>query len=129
MKMEDERPWGRYKVTDSLTKIDNYDWVMGLTKTIVVKPFSRTSLQYHCHRREIMVIVAGTGHIEVKTEHGTVIEKSISKIEPKTVHRIVNTGESELVIYEIQVATDENGVYEEDIIRIEDDYGRVEKDG
>lgn len=109
-----QRPWGFYKTT-----IYNQYFQ---SKIICVKPGGRLSLQYHNHREEYWIFVHGLG--EVRLGDSTIsVSCGSTLFVPKGVkHRITNTSDTEsLIITEVQV-----GEYlgEDDIIRIEDDYGR-----
>lgn len=110
-----DRPWGNY------TSINHGDGFQ--VKRIVVKPGQRLSLQYHHHRNEHWVVTAGKGKIvvgDLSTNIKTGFYVMIQKLEP---HRLINDGDEDLVIIEIQM-----GSYlgEDDIVRLQDDYGRVE---
>ena len=107
------RPWGYFTI---LSEMPDHK-----VKRIVVYPGKRLSLQRHAHREEHWFVVAGTGivtlnGIDVKVTGGQAIN-----IPRKGIHRISNVDGSDLVFIEIQT-----GDYfgEDDIERIEDDYGR-----
>lgn len=109
----EERPWGAWHVIDV---DDGYK-----LKRIHVKPGSRLSLQTHEHRSEHWVVIDGVATCTVDD-----VVKTVSKGESLDVplgakHRLANDGETELVIVEVQL-----GSYtgEDDICRLEDDYGR-----
>jgi mannose-6-phosphate isomerase-like protein (cupin superfamily) len=110
----DERPWGQYLKVFQEPGV----WV----KRIEVKPGARLSLQKHSHRTEKWVIVTGEGVAvvndkEIPVKPGTVVEVPLG-----AVHRIGNTGKSQLVF--IEVATGDI-LSEDDIIRLQDDYKRA----
>jgi len=109
----DERPWGKYEVLlDSDTcKV----------KRITVKPGGRLSYQKHFKRQELWMIVKGTADITINGETKSYTEDETVFIPKEAAHRIANTTNSEVVFIEIQ-----RGSYfgEDDIIRLEDDYGR-----
>lgn len=109
-----QRPWGYYVVLS-----DEPDHKV---KRIVVYPKKRLSLQRHRYRAEHWVIVKGDGLVtlddtRVRLNKGMSIDIPIG-----AAHRIENTGTEELAFIEIQ-----QGSYfgEDDIERLEDDYGRV----
>ncbi len=115
-KREDHRPWGYYQVL-----LDEPDYKL---KRIVVYPGKRLSLQSHRRRCEHWSIVQGKGvitrdHEEIRGEPGDSVDIPIG-----AVHRMRNIGDNELVFIEVQ-----RGDYfgEDDIIRIHDDFGRVDK--
>ncbi len=107
------RPWGRYEV---LASSDLHQ-----VKTIYVLPGKRLSYQRHEKRAEHWFIVDGDARI---TLDGDTFEMSAGDsidIEIGVAHRIENIGATELVFTEVQT-----GTYfgEDDIERIEDDFGR-----
>jgi len=113
----EERPWGSWTV---LEEGPGYK-----IKRLEVAPGRRMSLQMHFHRSEHWVVVSGTARV-VLGERSTLVQTQESTfVAAGTVHRIENPGLIPLVIIEIQ-----NGQYlgEDDIVRMEDDYGRVPGD-
>ena len=115
MREFDERPWGRYEVLEEQPGFK--------VKVLEVKPGARLSLQRHRHRGEHWVVVAGTadvvcGEREVKLHRGQHIH-----IPPETDHRLGNSSEEALAVIEVQLG---DYLGEDDIIRLEDDYHRLE---
>jgi mannose-6-phosphate isomerase len=108
-----ERPWGSWHVLD---EGDGYK-----VKRINVHPGQRLSYQTHEHRSEHWVVIAGTATCVLDGE--TVVRHEGQSIDVATgaAHRISNEHEDELVIIEVQ-----RGTYtgEDDIVRLQDDYGR-----
>jgi mannose-6-phosphate isomerase len=111
------RPWGSYTVLDKGPGF----WV----KRIEVLPDHRLSLQRHEHRTEHWVVVRGTGTVvldglEIDVGVGDRVEIPLG-----AAHRARNRG-SELLVF-VEVA---HGDYvgEDDIVRLEDDYGRAPGD-
>jgi mannose-6-phosphate isomerase len=109
------RPWGSWQV------LDEGDCFK--VKRIVVEPHSRLSYQTHEHRAEHWTVVSGTATCvidgdELVLEVGESVNVAVGQA-----HRITNAHEERLVIIEVQL-----GEYtgEDDICRLEDDYGRVE---
>lgn len=91
-------------------------------KRITVRPGKRLSLQYHRKRAEHWIVVSGTGLVTVDgRELGLGPGESVD-IPRQAPHRIENIGDEPLVFIEIQ-----QGEYfgEDDIVRIEDDFGRT----
>jgi mannose-6-phosphate isomerase len=110
----DERPWGSYQVL-----VDALDHKV---KQMTVKPGKRLSYQLHTRRSEHWFVVRGAGAVtldEVVVEVGA---GSAVDIPLGVSHRIENTGFDDLVFVEVQ-----HGEYfgEDDIVRLEDDFGRV----
>ncbi|GBC82702.1 Mannose-1-phosphate guanylyltransferase 1 [bacterium HR10] len=110
----EERPWGKFEV---LERADHYQ-----IKRITVNPGHRLSLQYHHHRTEHWVIVAGSGRVTRGEEVIPVVANQSVVIPKGAPHRIENTGTEPLVFIEVQY-----GEYlgEDDIVRLADDYHRV----
>lgn len=107
------RPWGRYTV---LEQEERYK-----IKKIVVNPGERLSLQKHHHRSEHWVVVKGTAKVTVHETFHSVHENESIFVPKGAVHRVENEGKIPLEIIEVQV-----GEYlgEDDIVRLEDRYGR-----
>lgn len=110
----DHRPWGYYAVLS-----DEPDHKV---KRIVVYPDKRLSLQRHRHRSEHWHIVSGEALV-TRNDEKIPLEKGMSiDIPVGASHRVKNTGTVDLVFIEIQ-----QGDYfgEDDIERLEDDFGRT----
>ncbi len=107
------RPWGTYEVLQDLLQYK--------VKKIIVKPGSKLSLQKHFHRNEHWVVVSGTATVTIDNKQFLVRPNESTYIQMGQLHRLENQGKIELVIIEVQV-----GEYtgEDDIIRVEDVYGR-----
>ena len=111
---EDNRPWGYYKVLD-----DSDDCKV---KRIVVYPGKRLSLQRHKKRDEHWFVLTGNARITLDKKIMDINSGQCTDIKRCVFHRIENMGSDELVFIEIQT-----GDYfgEDDIERIEDDFGRA----
>ena len=109
------RPWGTYTI---LEDIPGYK-----IKRIVVKPGKRLSLQKHFHRSEHWIVVSGTATVTVGDEVKTVRPNESTYIKIGEVHRLENEGKIDVVLIEVQVG---EYVGEDDIVRIEDDFKRME---
>lgn len=107
------RPWGAWHVLE-----EGDGWKV---KRIVVDPHSRLSYQYHRHRAEHWVVVAGKATCVVDGETRVAGPGEYVDVAVGQAHRISNQEDETLVIIEIQ-----RGDYtgEDDIVRLEDDYGR-----
>ncbi|MGF9759456.1 mannose-1-phosphate guanylyltransferase/mannose-6-phosphate isomerase [Microvirga sp. 0TCS3.31] len=107
------RPWGWYQRIDRASRFQ--------VKRIMVKPGGRLSLQKHHHRAEHWVVVHGTAEVMVNQEVVILHENESVYIPIGAVHRLTNPGRIPLELIEVQV-----GSYtgEDDIIRVEDIYGR-----
>jgi mannose-1-phosphate guanylyltransferase/mannose-6-phosphate isomerase len=108
------RPWGFY---ESLINGDRFQ-----VKRIVVKPGEKLSLQKHFHRAEHWVVVAGTAMVVRDADREMVRENESIYLPLGCVHRLENPGRIPLELIEVQ-----SGSYlgEDDIVRIEDTYGRT----
>ena len=107
------RPWGSYDSIESGPRFQ--------VKRLKVKPGAVLSLQLHHHRAEHWVVVSGTARI-TRGDEVFLLEENQSTFIPIGVrHRIENPGKIALHIIEIQ-----SGSYlgEDDIVRLEDQYGR-----
>jgi len=109
------RPWGTYEV---LYTHDNYK-----IKRIVVNPGKRLSLQKHLHRNEHWIVVKGEATVQVGNNIKIIGENESTYIKQEELHRLSNESDEPIVLIEAQV-----GSYtgEDDIIRIEDDFRRVD---
>ena len=110
----EERPWGNYHI---IAKNKGYQ-----IKEIIVSKGSKLSLQKHSGRSEFWQIVKGKSKITIEKNEHYLKEKEHIYIPKNTIHRIENIGKEELIFIEIQLG---ENLKEEDIIRLEDDYGRV----
>jgi mannose-1-phosphate guanylyltransferase len=107
------RPWGSY---DSIDSGDRFQ-----VKRIVVKPGGRLSLQLHHHRAEHWVVVSGIAKVTKGEEEFILSENESTYIPIGETHRLENPGAIPLEMIEVQ-----SGSYlgEDDIVRLEDSYGR-----
>ena len=110
----EKRPWGNYHI---IAKNTGYQ-----IKEIKVTQGSKLSLQKHEARSEFWQIVKGDSKITIENQEYFLKEKEHIYIPKDTIHRIENIGKEELIFIEIQLG---EILKEEDIIRLEDDYGRV----
>jgi len=92
-------------------------------KRITVNPGASISLQRHHHRAEHWIIVSGMAEITCDDKTFLCAENNSTFIPQGSVHRIVNPGKLPMEMIEVQT-----GSYlgEDDIVRLEDNYGRVE---
>lgn len=108
------RPWGGYS---SLVVGNRFQ-----VKRLFVKPGKKLSLQKHHHRSEHWVVVSGTAEVTVDDSVKTLSENESVYIPLGAVHRLENKGKILLELIEVQT-----GSYlgEDDIVRIEDEFGRA----
>lgn len=108
------RPWGSYKTL----KLGNGFQV----KQIVVRSGGRLSLQYHNHRAEHWIVVAGTARVQKGDDVFDLNANESTFIPVGVQHRLENLGEAPLHLIEVQSG---DYVGEDDIVRLEDVYGRT----
>ena len=107
------RPWGAYEGVDVGERFQ--------VKRITVNPGASLSLQKHHHRAEHWVVVRGTAQVTCGSKVMTLTENQSTYIPLGEVHRLENPGRIPLELIEVQ-----SGSYlgEDDIVRLEDGYGR-----
>ncbi|NBV42706.1 cupin domain-containing protein [bacterium] len=111
-----DAPWGRWEVL-----LDSQECKV---KRISVQPGHRLSYQKHHHRAETWVVVAGKALVTLDGDTREYQTGDVIQIPLGAAHRVANPGTEPLLFIEIQ-----RGDYfgEDDIIRLEDDYGREQK--
>jgi|SRR5690606_31526499 len=109
------RPWGSYTILE-----DEDDCKV---KRLVVKPGQVLSLQKHYKRSEHWTVVKGTAKVRVGDDEFLLNENESVHIPVETLHRLENTTDTDIALIEVQC-----GSYfgEDDIVRYEDIYGRVQ---
>jgi len=107
------RPWGSYQSIHAGERFQ--------VKCLTVSPGRQLSLQKHYHRAEHWVVVSGTALVTRGEDQVMVYENESIYIPMGTVHRLENPGKVPLNLIEVQ-----SGSYlgEDDIVRLEDVYGR-----
>ncbi len=108
------RPWGHY-----VSVVEKTRWQV---KLIYVKPYERLSLQMHHYRSEHWIIVDGTAEVEINGNVTIHTENQSTYIPLGSKHRLTNPGKIPLILIEVQSGT---YVGEDDIVRFEDNYGRI----
>ena len=108
------RPWGGYA---SVLNGERFQ-----VKRLFVKPGKKLSLQKHHHRSEHWIVVRGTAEVTVDGTVTMLSENQSIYLPLGCTHRLANPGKIELELIEVQT-----GSYlgEDDIIRIEDEFGRA----
>jgi mannose-1-phosphate guanylyltransferase/mannose-6-phosphate isomerase len=107
------RPWGSY---DSIDSEENFQ-----VKRLIVKPGAVLSLQKHAHRSEHWVVVQGKARITKNDEEFDLNVNESTYIAIGDVHRIANPYDEPVHIIEVQCG---DYLGEDDIVRLEDNYGR-----
>jgi len=110
----ENKPWGGYSVLEDLPTHK--------VKRIWVNPGQRLSYQKHFRRSEHWTILEGKAKVTLDAEEILLSQGESVDIPHEGAHRIENIGDSQLTFIEVQM-----GDYfgEDDIVRLEDDYGRV----
>jgi len=114
MREFDRRPWGTYTV---LEEAPNFK-----VKRIEVLPGKRLSYQKHSQRAEHWFVVEGSAKVTLDGKQITIRAGEAIDIPIGSAHRVENPGDNNLIFIEVQ-----RGTYlgEDDIVRLEDDYGRT----
>ena len=110
------RPWGSYTVLQEGPSFK--------IKRIEVKPGHTLSLQLHHRRSEHWVVVSGTALVTCGEREYPLAVNESTYIPVETRHRLANRTESPLIMIEVQCG---DYLGEDDIVRFDDLYGRVEK--
>jgi len=108
------RPWGTYQVIDEAAGFK--------VKRITVHPGQRLSLQYHQHRSERWIVAAGEAEVTIGPDTFLLAVGESVSIPVAQTHRLANLGTTNLELIELQLGT---LLEEEDIIRLDDNYGRL----
>ena len=108
------RPWGWYESVDQGPRFQ--------VKRLMVAPGAMMSLQYHQHRAEHWVVVQGEAEVTCEGRVFRLHENASTYVPVGAAHRLANPGTEPVEIIEVQ-----SGDYlgEDDIVRLEDSYGRV----
>jgi len=108
-----EKPWG-HEIWFAVT--EKY-----IGKILFIKKGHRLSLQYHKQKDETLYCLKGRTSLIIENGNMTNILPLVPdcsyRIEPMTIHRLEATEDTTLV----EVSTPEG----EDVVRVEDDYGRA----
>lgn len=107
------RPWGSYDAIDCGDRFQ--------VKRIIVKPGAALSLQKHHKRAEHWIVVSGVAEVTCDERVFELCENESTYIPLGSVHRLRNRGSEPVELIEVQ-----SGSYlgEDDIVRLEDVYGR-----
>lgn len=109
------RPWGFYEVINEKKSVK--------VKRLSINPGEKLSTQKHLHRSEHWLVVKGVAKV-IKGDKAFLIQANASSFIAKgMIHSLENPGKDILEMIEVQT-----GVYlgEDDIVRFEDRYGRVD---
>ena len=137
-----ERPWGGFLVIseDNAQEFSNI-YFNGLDteelkvsgklspKILIIAPNKRLSWQYHHRRSEIWKVITGeikvvTSHDDIESKEETLKDGDEIRLSKGERHRIIGLDDY-AVVAEIWIHTDKNNPSDEnDIVRVQDDYGR-----
>ncbi len=108
-----DKPWGRF---------EQYTHNLPCTvKIITVEPGGTLSRQYHHHRDELWVILDPGARVELGDKMLSPAPEEKLYIPRETVHRLSCAGERAVRVLEVSFGEFD----EDDIVRLEDVYGRV----
>lgn len=110
--LRDERPWGNFI---QFTKNEP-----STVKILTLLPEKRFSLQKHAHRDEFWYVISGSGLITLNEETKPIMRGDMHHVQTGILHRLT-AGKEGLSVLEIGFGDFD----EDDIVRIEDDFGRV----
>ena len=110
----DTRPWGAEEIftVNEVTTV----------KILTINPEQRCSLQYHHNRKEFWKLIEGEATLQIGDK---LIDAKVGdeyEIPVETQHRIIGKNIPGKILEISYGEFDEN-----DIVRLEDDYGRLEK--
>lgn len=141
--MDDSRPWGGFFVIDPVS-LPNFisaffekkhqiprqsDGINLSPKILIVAPEARLSWQYHKRRSELWTVVKGTAGVITSSNDDQPPLKKLHKGDQISLkkgirHRLIGL-DNWSVVAEIWIHSDsDNPSDEDDIVRLEDDYGR-----
>jgi mannose-6-phosphate isomerase len=111
----DERPWGSFTVLDEGAGYK--------VKRIEVLPGKRLSYQKHAQRAEHWFVTQGTAKVTLDGQEFLLQPGEYLDIAIGAAHRVENPGEETVIFIEVQ-----RGSYlgEDDIVRLQDDFGRIQ---
>ncbi len=141
-KQDRKRPWGGFFVIDEsqapqfiatyfphLSVADFAGYEKLSPKILLVAPHKRLSWQYHFRRAEIWKVVSGTAGVVISdTDEETELQKlslgTIINLKQGERHRLVGLDEWGIIAEIWQHTDPENPSDEDDIVRVQDDFGR-----
>jgi len=115
--VRDFRPWGAFETIDRGERFQ--------VKRLMLNPGASISLQYHHHRAEHWVIVKGTARVQKGEENLDLGMSQSIYIPAGTLHKLSNPGTESLELIEVQTG---DYLGEDDIVRVDDEYGRVKEE-
>lgn len=140
--MDDARPWGGFFVIDESQaahfirtffphlNVSDFEGFAKLSpKILLVAPEKRLSWQYHFRRSEIWKVIGGSAAIVVSDTDSQTPQKTLKLNEVVSLkqgerHRLVGVDEWGIIAEIWQHTDPANPSDEDDIVRVEDDFGR-----
>ncbi|MGO9343339.1 MAG: phosphomannose isomerase type II C-terminal cupin domain [Acidimicrobiales bacterium] len=116
--LPERRPWGEFCV---LSEEPDHK-----VKRLTVSAGCRLSYQTHAHRSEHWFIVSGVGTATIDGVDLDIAPGSCVDVPVGAAHRVTSTGPADLVLIEVQHG---ESFEEDDIVRLDDDYGRMAQVG
>jgi mannose-6-phosphate isomerase-like protein (cupin superfamily) len=110
----ERRPWGEFSV---LAEASDHK-----VKRLTVSAGCRLSYQTHAHRSEHWFVVSGAGTATIDDADIPIGPGSYLDVPVGTAHRVASSGPADLVLIEVQHG---ESFEEDDIVRLDDDYGRM----
>ena len=110
----ESRPWGNFEVLHEASRHK--------IKRLRINPYEKTSLQKHISRSEHWMVESGSAKVIIGDEVIYLIAGGSVDIAAGTLHRIENESAELLSVIEVQTG---DFLCENDIVRVEDKYGRV----
>ena len=107
------RPWGSFTILDEGAQFK--------VKRLTVNPGHSTSLQYHKHQSERWIVVQGVATVILGSQTHVVEENEWINITLHEKYLLMNNGNNIMQLIELQYG---DYLGEDDIIRLEDRYGR-----
>ena len=112
-----EKPWGCYT--------DYYRTDSVVFKRIIVNPGEELSFQQHQKREEFWYVKSGSGVLRLNNSKWIVKPDMYFHIKKNESHQLINTGHEKIIVFEMLFGT----CLEDDIVRLEDKYGRQGESG
>ena len=123
------RPWGSFEtlftyhaISPLERSVAQDELNVSQVKRISVKPQQKLSLQFHNHRAEHWVVIQGEIVAQVGDDFHVLHRNQSIYIPTHVKHRIINNSNTVAELIEVQIGS---SVDEDDIVRLEDDYGRI----
>ena len=114
---EVHRPWGKF---DSIDNGDGFQ-----VKRLTVYPKQKLSVQMHYHRSEHWVVVKGKARVHYGEDFHDLNVNESTYHDKEVVHALENITDEPCILIEVQLG---DYLGEDDIVRYEDIYGRVNQD-